>query len=112
MGLGDPGELPAGSPGGYAEEEQRVRAQEYGPPPEVTVPSEVRFDHGMKTKGRVKRYCFAATASRRYTAALVVDLTEDEAPTEDLKQHSETAVLRDSDNLNSGTRTTHDRQTC
>ena len=31
LGLGDPDELPAGSPGGYLREEQRVRAQSTAP---------------------------------------------------------------------------------
>jgi len=112
LGLGDPGELPTGSPGGYTKEEQRVRAQYYGPPPGVTVPSEVRFDHGMGTKRSVERYCFAATASRRHTAALVVDLAEDEAPTEDLEQHSETAVPRHSNSSNSSTEVARDWKNC
>jgi len=111
LGLGDPGELPAGSPGGYTNEE-RVQAQDYGPPPGVTVPSEVRFDHGTGTKRRVKRYCFAATASRYHTAALVVDLAEDEAPTEDLEQHSETAVPRHSNSSNSSTEIARDWKNC
>ena len=75
LGLGDTDKLLVGSPGGYAEEEQ-VRAQVYGPL-EITVPSEVRFDHGLNVEGGAKKYCFAAAASGRYTAALVVDL-EDE----------------------------------
>ena len=43
LGLGDPSELPIGSPGGYMKEEQQVQAQDYGPPPDVIVPSEVPF---------------------------------------------------------------------
>jgi len=62
IGLGDPGELPVGSPGGYVREEQRVRTQKYGYPRGVTVPTEVRFDRGLAAKGRVKRYCVAAAA--------------------------------------------------
>ena len=97
LGLGDPGELPAGSPGGFAEEERRVRAQTlgHGSPPDVTVPSEVRFDHGLKAEGRVDRYCFAAAASGWHTAALVIDLAGDEFPPEDLEQHFETGIPRD-----------------
>ena len=78
LGLGDPCKLPAGSPGGFAEEERRVRAQSlgHGIPPNVTVPSEVRFDHGLKAEGRVARYCFAAAASRWNTVALVIDLAD------------------------------------
>lgn len=92
LGLGDPGKLPLGSPGGYAEEEQRAQAQAgtYDtPPPEVTVPSEVRFDHGLRTGGRVERYCFAVAAGEWHTGALVVDLMGDEVPPEYLEQHFE-----------------------
>ena len=83
LGLGDPGKLPGGSPGGYAEEEQRVEARSR--PPDVTVPTEVRFDHGLTAEGRLKRYCFAAAAGGNSTAALIVDLVEDEAPPEGLE---------------------------
>ena len=81
LGLGDPRKLPIGSPGGYAIEEQRVRR---GLLPEVTVPTEVRFDHGLEAEG-VKRYCVAVAAGGQSTAALVVDLTEDEIPPQALK---------------------------
>ena len=80
LGLGDPAKLPAGSPGGYAKEEQ----QDYGYPLDVTVPTEVRLDHGLGAEGRVKRYCFAVAAGGYNTAALVVDLAEDGAPPEGL----------------------------
>ena len=93
LGLGDPSELPARSPGGYMTEEQRVQAQDYGPPSNVTAPSEVRFDHGLAAKGGVERYCFAVAAFGRHTAALVFDLAEDEV-------------------LNSSTQTVCDQQTC
>ena len=83
LGLGDPGKLPVGSPGGYANEEERVGAHNY--PPDVTVPTEVRFNHGLRAEGRVKRYCFTAAAGGWSTAALVVDLAEDEVPPEGLK---------------------------
>ena len=77
LGLGDPGKLPVGSPG-----TQHI----------VKVPSEVRFDHGLKAEGRVERYCFAVAAGSSHTAALVIDLAGDEVPSEDLEQHSETVV--------------------
>ena len=80
LGLGDPGKLPVGSPGGYATEEERVEARDY--PPDVIVPTEVKFDHGLEAEGRVKRYCLAAAAGGESTAALVVDLIEDEVPPE------------------------------
>ena len=79
LGLGDPKKLPVGSPGGFKDEEGRAQLQK--PPPPVTVPSEVRFDHGLTAEGRVKRYCFAAAAGENCTAALV----EDEVPPEGLK---------------------------
>ena len=49
----------------------------------------MRFDHGLKAKGRVERYCFAAAIGHMHTVALVVDLTGDEVPLEDLEQHFE-----------------------
>ena len=97
LGLGDPGKLPVGSPGGFAEEERRARAQSlgHGFPPEVAVPSEVRFDHELKAEGKVERYCFAAAASGWHTGALVIDLAGDEVPPEHLEQHFETQVPRE-----------------
>jgi len=97
LGLGDPGKLPAGSPGGFAEEERRVRAEALGQgfPQDVAVPSEVRFDHELKAKRRVERYCFAAAAGGWHTGALVIDLAGDEVPPEDLEQEFETAVPRE-----------------
>ena len=94
LGLGDPGKFPAGSPGGYANENQRVQGRNRLIP-SVTVPSEVRFDHGLKAEGRVERYCFAAAAGGGGTAALVLDLAGDEIdeiPPEDLEQHFETVL--------------------
>ena len=82
LGLGDPGKLPVGSPGGYVDKENPG----YKSPLEVTVPLEVRFDHGVGVEGRVRRYCFAAAAGGDSTAALVIDLAEDGAPPEGLKQ--------------------------
>ena len=96
LGLGDPSKLPTGSPGGYTKEE-RVQPQDHGPPPRVTVPTEVRFDHELETNGRFRRYCFAAAASEWNTIALVVDLAEDEGPPEGLEQNSQalsTAFIR------------------
>ena len=59
-------------------------------PPEVTVPTEVRFDHReqLEGEGRVKKYCFAVAACGNHTAALVVDLAGDEVPPEDSKQNA------------------------
>ena len=82
LGLGDPSI--GGSLSGYTEGEQA-----YGPP-RVAVPTEVRFDHHERSmgEGRVKRFCFAVAASANHTAALVIDLAEDEVPPEDLNRNA------------------------
>ena len=115
LGLGDPGKLPVRSPGGYAREDQRMQGQAPGQnlrPPGVKVPSEVRFDHGLK--GRVERYCFATTARRSHTAALVFDVAGDvdEIPPEDFEQHFRTTVPRSNNNQNSRIQTTRDKEDC
>ena len=46
----------------------------------------MRFDHRLRAKGRVERYCFAVDKGHWHTAALVVDLTGDEVSPEDLEQ--------------------------
>ena len=96
LGLGDPVQLPVGSPGGFADERSRDRARTmgHGFPPNVTVPSEVRFDHGLKAEGKVERYCFAAAASGWHTGALVIDLAGDEVPPEHLEQQLERAEIK------------------
>ena len=81
LGLGDPRELPVGSPGGF---EEQFRSWNYTLS-RVTVPTEVRFDHGLTTEGRVRRCCFAAAAGGLNTAALVVDFAEGEVPPESLE---------------------------
>ena len=99
LGLGDPGKLPVGSPGGYENEEQRVQGK-VERLPYVRVPSEVRFDHGLKIEGRVERYCFTSVHGRGHMAALVIDLAGDEVTSEDLEQHFETTVpLEKSNNM-------------
>ena len=95
LGLGDPGKLPVGSPGGY-ENEERVGKVEWLP--YVRVPSEVRFDHGLKAEGRVERYCFAAASGFMHTTALVIDFAGDEVPPEDLEQHFETTMSLEKSN--------------
>ena len=84
LGLGGPNGLLPESPRGYTAGE-RAHA-----PPEVTVPTEVRFDHHeqLKGEGRVERYCFAVTSFSSHTAALVVDLGGDEVPPEDPKPNT------------------------
>lgn len=74
LGLGDPLELELGSPGAFATETRRDLAREtgIGIPREVSIPTEVRFDHtGKKPRDR---FCFAATAAGWHTGVLVIDL--------------------------------------
>lgn len=74
LGLGDPVKLTPGTPGAFRDEQTRKRAVErgHGEPPEVLVPTEVRFDHGLKHPR--KRFCFGVTAAGWHTGALVIDL--------------------------------------
>ncbi|KAI9060932.1 RCC1/BLIP-II [Trametes sanguinea] len=77
LGLGDPTLIPLGQPGGYANEQQRRGSvhPQHGvmrPPPDVQVPTEVRFDHGERKKR--EKYCFGAAALGWHTGALVIDL--------------------------------------
>ncbi|KAI0272360.1 RCC1/BLIP-II [Gloeopeniophorella convolvens] len=76
LGLGVPTEIPVGAPGGYATEDQlvRARASNWGPPepPSVAAPAPVNFNHGRNVGGR--KFCFAATAAGWHTGALVIDL--------------------------------------
>ncbi|KAH6915918.1 regulator of chromosome condensation 1/beta-lactamase-inhibitor protein II [Coprinopsis sp. MPI-PUGE-AT-0042] len=83
LGLGDPGYLEPGQPGGYAPSPGRRRMQEPAP---VEVPTEVRFDHGRKN--RKDRFCFGVTAAGWHTGALVIDLKidEDEEDTYELEK--------------------------
>jgi len=80
LGLGDPKDIEAGQAGGYATERDRNAARSGLRPharvPNVTVPTEVRFDHGLKK--RKDRFCFAVAAAGWHTAALVIDLDPDE----------------------------------
>ncbi|CCM03324.1 uncharacterized protein FIBRA_05452 [Fibroporia radiculosa] len=79
LGLGDPVKIAIGQPGGFATEQQRVRARRHMPhehPPYVGTPTEVRFDHTEKK--RRERYCFAAAAAGWHMGALVIDLERDE----------------------------------
>lgn len=78
LGLGDPGQLEVGAPGGYKTQDQldqvRIRRRRIEPP-EVEVPSLVRFDHGEKT--RKDKFCFAVAAAGWHTGALVLDPESD-----------------------------------
>ncbi|KAI6114811.1 regulator of chromosome condensation 1/beta-lactamase-inhibitor protein II [Pisolithus croceorrhizus] len=77
LGLGDPTKIEVGEPGGYQDEVLRRSALSHGGPfpPEVTEPTEVRFDHDEKR--RRERFCFAATAAGWHMGALVIDLEPD-----------------------------------
>ncbi|KAF5387338.1 hypothetical protein D9757_005797 [Collybiopsis confluens] len=86
LGLGDPGELAPGTPGGFANEAHRRHALESnrGTPPNVDNPTEVRFDHNRKkTKDR---FCISAAASGWHTGALPNQSDDDS----DLETESET----------------------
>jgi SCF-associated factor 1 len=74
LGLGDPGSLPIGSPGGYRTEDQRQVSvdRRRGDPPRVDTPAEVRFDH--KRKKPKDRFVVSATAAGWHMGALVIDL--------------------------------------
>ncbi|KAG0709314.1 regulator of chromosome condensation 1/beta-lactamase-inhibitor protein II [Suillus ampliporus] len=77
LGLGDPGILPPGQPGGYrTEERKRAAVANGGPfPPDVSEPAEVSFGHGEAQ--REKMFCFAVTAAGWHMGALVIDLQPD-----------------------------------
>ena len=76
LGLGEPVEIEPGQPGGFRtdQERQAMRGSQYMrvTPPNVTVPTEVRFDHGEATRRRT--HCFAVAAAGWHTSALVIDL--------------------------------------
>jgi SCF-associated factor 1 len=66
--------LSVGSAGGFQTERQLNAARENGPralPPDVNVPTEVRFDWGKKRK---EHFCFLAGAAGWHMGALVADL--------------------------------------
>ncbi|XP_006460919.1 hypothetical protein AGABI2DRAFT_221227 [Agaricus bisporus var. bisporus H97] len=77
LGLGDPLTLPIGTPGGFANQAQLNGGR--GRPPSVTVPTEVRFDHGRRKSK--DRFCFSVTAAGWHTGALVIDLEVCRFPT-------------------------------
>lgn len=85
-GLGDPYEIEPGKPGGFATSQHRDRSLEvYQNLPNIEVPTEVTFSHGLKKKR--DRFVFAAAAAGWHMGALVVDLDqsdeEEEEPTVD-----------------------------
>ncbi|PCH36203.1 RCC1/BLIP-II [Wolfiporia cocos MD-104 SS10] len=85
LGLGDPSTMLAGQPGGFATEDAAAaarRSRYFGAsPPELLVPTEVRFDHQDREDRRRERFCFAAAAGGWHMGALVIDLepSEEEA---------------------------------
>ena len=91
LGLGDPGDLPIGSPGGFASGEDKLQAQRYGDvhPPAVGIPSEVRFDHNSTGREKKKQCCLAVAAGGWQMCAVVVDLEEDEVPSKHPEKHPE-----------------------
>ncbi|EKM49963.1 uncharacterized protein PHACADRAFT_264421 [Phanerochaete carnosa HHB-10118-sp] len=93
LGLGDPVDIEPGQPGGFSTREQRL-AMTNAPghmlatPPDVRDPTEVRFDHKRKNKGK-ETYVFAAAAAGWHMGALVIDLESDD---EDEEQDSSQAI--------------------
>ncbi|KAI0832117.1 RCC1/BLIP-II [Trametes gibbosa] len=86
LGLGDPTHVTLGEPGGYANAEQlresvHVRFGVSRPPPDVRVPTEVRFDYEQGRKR--EKYCFGAAAAGWHTGALVIDLDPDDESGDD-----------------------------
>ncbi|KAG8918546.1 hypothetical protein FRC02_002301 [Tulasnella sp. 418] len=78
LGLGDPTKLPLGAPGGYSTAEARNEARQRKvigdiPPPDVEVPSPVRFDWDEPERNR---FCFAVAAFGWQMGALVIDLDD------------------------------------
>jgi SCF-associated factor 1 len=77
LGLGDPVDIEPGQPGGFRTRDEMLAVRDaiYMPfePPEVREPTEVRFDHMLKSKGK-ERFVFAAAAAGWHMGALVIDL--------------------------------------
>ena len=110
LGLGDPGEPSCWASGRVCE------GGTTGSGPKVRIPArcamDVRFDHGLVAKGRVERYCVAATVGEWNVAALVIDLAWDEISPEGLKQHFGKTVPHESNHPNSSIWTTRYGKTC
>ncbi|KAF7982564.1 hypothetical protein HWV62_27552 [Athelia sp. TMB] len=90
LGLGDPARISPGEGGGFRDEGNRQTALSRGTgrPLDVTVPTEVRFDH--EVKGNRNMYCFAATASGWHMGALAIDLethSEDDDDDDESSDH-------------------------
>ncbi|KAG8768513.1 hypothetical protein FRC16_007008, partial [Serendipita sp. 398] len=85
-GLGDPFKIEPGQPGGFRTKEERNRGLDtYQEIPDVSSPTEVRFDHAL-TKSR-ERFVFGAAASGWHMGALVVDLEEEEEEEDEEVSH-------------------------
>lgn len=93
LGLGDPANITAGAPGGYATEADRLRATGggWGHPPDVQKPQEVHFDVGSD-QGR-RKFVVSVAASGWHTGALVIDLD----PSEERASSSTAPRLPDED---------------
>ncbi|PVF97128.1 RCC1/BLIP-II protein [Serendipita vermifera] len=77
-GLGDPFEIDPGKPGGFRNQQERNRGlTTVQSIPDVTEPTEVRFDHDLVERRNM--FVFAAAASGWHMGALVIDLDEGEA---------------------------------
>ncbi|TDL23958.1 RCC1/BLIP-II [Rickenella mellea] len=78
LGLGDPMNIEPGQPGGFATEALRNMAatRRINRLADVTMPTQVRFDHQIKKKK--DRFCFAAAAAGWHMGALVIDLEDDD----------------------------------
>ncbi|KNZ74628.1 SCF-associated factor 1 [Termitomyces sp. J132] len=94
LGLGDPAELPIGAPGGYLRVQDRTWVRNGGEhdPPAVDVPSEVRFDHNLKS--HKDRFCFSIAAAGWHTGALVMDLESEEEEEEDEPEPEDRLLCR------------------
>ena len=74
-GLGNPFTLPIGVPGGFKTEHNKLHAKNSRVQiPAIEVPTEVRFDHGLKQ--RREAFVFRVTAAGWHRGALVIDLGE------------------------------------
>ena len=75
LGLGDPMQLEPGTPGGFrtARDKQTMLTVSHmaHTPPDVVVPTSVRFARGEHAR---KTYCFAVAAAGWHMGALVIDL--------------------------------------
>jgi SCF-associated factor 1 len=72
-GLGNPATLPVGVPGGFKTEQDKIQNRRVLIP-NIEVPTEVRFDHGLKE--RRESFVFGVAAAGWHMGALVIDLGE------------------------------------